>query len=326
MPMIRRASGSAEFERAAAGLDGQAFFTLAQTPGGIAYYEASLGALSDDSFLVAHEGALVLARVANQPGRVLSHFGFPVEFLSAGCADRAERKRLLREAFVEMDRIAKARGAEIVEFRTTPQNDPDGLLAAMLLGAGAEPGLEFRVQTDLSLSDDELAADMRKGHRQQTRWGDRNLQLVSIDRMAVDPATTERLRLMHAEVSGRVTRPPESWAAAEALVAQGCGGYVLGHLGGELLCGTVTLDGGDIAYYASGIYRREHFDKPLAHASVYRAMLDAKARGRRYFDVGAIRDTGAPVDAKEASIAWFKQGFSSRVVSSTIWRLNVKAT
>lgn len=324
MPMIRRTEGCAAFERAAAGLDGQAIFTLAQTAGGRAYYEASLSGLTDDSFLIERDGALVMARLTHQAGPVLTHFGFPIEILSRGRASRTEGKRMLAEAFAEIRRVAKAHAIETVELRTSHLNDPDGLLASILLGAGAEPGLEFRAEADLSLSPEELVADMRKGHRQQVRWGQKNLKLVSIDEASITRDTTDQVRIMHADVAGRVTRPAASWSAAEAMVAQGAGGYVLGYLDGELLGATIVLDGGDTAYYGTGVYRRDHFDKPLAHAALLQAMLDAKARGRRFFDVGIIRHPGGPPNDKEASIAYFKQGFSSRVTSSLVWRLNVK--
>jgi lipid II:glycine glycyltransferase (peptidoglycan interpeptide bridge formation enzyme) len=93
------------------------------------------------------------------------------------------------------------------------------------------------------------------------------------------------------------------------MIVCGRGDLVLGHYAGDLVAGTMVMDGGDTAYYASAVYDRKQFDKPLGHAPLFNAIIRAKRRGLEVFDVGEI-----PLDAdeKEMSIGYFKQGFTSR--------------
>ena len=321
MAMIRRSAQPEAFDAAAAPLLSASFFKLAHTPAGAAYYQAAVGpTYVDDSFVSEQAGVTIVVCCDGSSGKGLTRFGSPIEIFVSESGAISQKRQTLRETFGEIRRLAEARGGQAL-FRTSPSIDPNGLIASALLGAGAAPALEFRAEADLSLNEADLAADMRKGHRQQVRWGQKNLRLVSLSGASVGDDVGSTLRELHAVVAGRVTRPAESWEASHAMVVAGEGGYVLAYLGEELLGGTIALDAGDTSYYATGVYRRDHFDKPIAHACVYAAMLDAKARGRRFFDVGGIQHVGQTTNEKETSIAYFKQGFSSRVVSSVIWSL-----
>jgi hypothetical protein len=66
------------------------------------------------------------------------------------------------------------------------------------------------------------------------------------------------------------------------------------------------------AFYASGAYRRERFDKPLSHYPIYAAMISSAAAGNRWFDLGDVSLSPRMSD-KERSISYFKRGFSSHL-------------
>jgi hypothetical protein len=320
MPMIRRAQDPMAFDACLQALQPRMFYPLSFSPLGAAYYEAGVSeGFEDDSFVLEQAGALVLVCCNVRPGTTLARFGIPIEVIVGGTAGPTQRRKLLREAFGEIHRIARERGATSASFRTSDNNDPDGMVCATMLGARARPHLEFRVNVDLSIGEEALAADMRKGHRQQVRWGDKNLEIevVGQDRLTTD--LTDTLRQMHAEVAGRVTRPQASWDATHALVAADEGYYILARLGGELVGATIILEAADAAVYATGIYRREHFDKPLAHACVWRGMQESMRRGRRFFEIGIVPYEGENASEKEFAIGFFKHGFSSRIITSTLW-------
>jgi lipid II:glycine glycyltransferase (peptidoglycan interpeptide bridge formation enzyme) len=188
------------------------------------------------------------------------------------------------------------------------------------LSTAATPSLEFRAVVDLTRSDDELFGDMRKGHRQQIRWGQANMQVQVVDRTRGDRGSFDGYRELHAAAAGRITRGAESWDAMFDAIVSGSGDLVLGSINGQLVSGTLILDAGDTAYYSSGAYDRSRFDKPLAHWPLFNAILRAKKRGLRWFDVGEIGCSGS---AKEQSIAYFKSGFSSTREMSVIWTLPV---
>jgi hypothetical protein len=69
---------------------------------------------------------------------------------------------------------------------------------------------------------------------------------------------------------------------------------------------------------------RERFEHPLAHWPLFDAILRAKARGLEWFDIGELRHRDDASD-KEASIGFFKRGFTSRIEARTVWDLPIGA-
>lgn len=320
MPMVRRSRDPITFDDYICALLKRASYPLAISPLGSTYYEASLEeGYRDDSFILSQDGITILVACNVYPGTSVTRFSFPIEVIVEGAASLIKRRTLLREAFGEIHRIAQDRGAASAFFRTSQINDPTGMVVATMLGARAKPKFEFRVTADLTIGEENLAADMRKGHRQQVRWGSKNLDLEVIGRDMLTVDITENLRQMHADVAGRHTRPQSSWRAAHAIIAADEGYYILARLNGQLLGATIIFEAGDTAVYATGIYRREHFDKPLAHACVWRGMVEALRRGRRLFEIGIVPHDSEEASKKEFDIGFFKQGFSSRVVTSILW-------
>ena len=86
----------------------------------------------------------------------------------------------------------------------------------------------------------------------------------------------------------------------------------------------LVFDGTETVQYASGAYVRERFDQPLAHWPMFDAVVRAKQRGRRWFDVGEIRHR-SDVGDKEAAIGFFKRGFTNRFEARIKWDLPTDA-
>ena len=108
-------------------------------------------------------------------------------------------------------------------------------------------------------------------------------------------------------------------------IAGGGGELSLASLEGELVSGMLVVDGSTTATYASAAYDRERFEHPLAHWPLMNAILRAKDRGLRWFDIGELPHA-ADVSEKEASIAFFKQGFTDRFEVRPRWTLEVVGT
>lgn len=318
--LVRRASGM-EFPDFPDHFS-QASFGLPFVQTGVKYYESMQpGGVADLSFAIVDDaGPLAIAGCdAGVPGK-LTRFGSPLEIWWRDGLDPMARRRLTRDLIGELTRAIGAAGMESAWLRTNDRLDPDGALAGRLADMGAEWALALRAVMDLSWSDDALLDDMRKGHRQQVRWGRDHLAMETVDAQAPDRLRFDRYRALHAEVAGRVTRGDASWDAMFELIAAGEGDLLLASLNGELVGGTLILDGGGTAYYASGAYKREHFDKPLSHYPVYLAAQRARERGQRRFDVGESVGGGIDMsDEKQRSIGRFKSGFAGGADASILW-------
>lgn len=304
----------------------QSSFALPFTPRGRAYYAAAYSdATQDLSFGFADaDGWAALVPCNAARGDILTWYEFPIEIWVRPGLSLTKMRRLARDVLGTLRQRARSVGA--VQIRLREAHDPllNGVLSALLLEKELVAAPSFAVLVDLALPDDELLAAMRSGHRQQIRAGEKFMQLVHVDAGNLDAALFDSYRQLHADVAGRVTRPQASWDRMFDLVAAGEGHLVLSYWQDHLLGGTLMLDAGDVSYYSSGAYRRQHFDKPLAHYPLYAAIQRARARGRRQVHVGEVIPPALMDSAKERSINSFKLGFSGRVLPSRIWTIGAQ--
>lgn len=320
--LIRRAKHAALLDALTAAANWGGFFRLPLSDRGRAYYSAiHLEDGSDSSFGFERDGQIVAMIECDMIGGQLGRFGLPLEMRVDPGLDYPARRKVAVEAVSEFKRLVKEKAIPAATIRISDQLDPDGLLLGILIAEGASCRLEMRAEIDLTLDEQALFDDLRKGHRQQVRWGDQHLTFSTVDAVNPDRAAFESYRRFHADVSGRVTRNAESWDAMFAAITAGQGDLIFGFLDGMLVSGTLVMDGGGTAYYASGVYHREYFDKPLGHASLFRAVLRSKARGLQFFDVGELPVRRDDLPEKELKIGFFKRGFTNRTVSSHILAL-----
>jgi GNAT acetyltransferase-like protein len=319
MQLIRSSRSRAEIEPVLDGAGWRMFHELPFGAHGRAYYRAVAGAdLDDQTFAFRDEHGFAALVECNVAGGSLGNFGFAIEpRLRTGLAHDVQRQ-LVVDILAELRRVAVERGAATVRLRSAAQNDPYGLLLGHAAEEGARAEVELRAVADLAQGREALLADLRAGHRRHVRWGADNMRLVGVDASAPDHAAFESFRSLHAEVAGRVTRRAESWDEMYRAIVAGCGDLVLAYLEGRLVGGTLVLDGPRTAYYASGAYRRELFDKPLSHVTMFEAIVRSAGRGRAYFDVGDLPARDSGVSGKELDIGHFKRGFCSRTLTSIL--------
>lgn len=170
--------------------------------------------------------------------------------------------------------------------------------------------------TDLDMPEAEIRRNLRKSYKSLVNWGLRNLDLSLIDRDNPDHAAFCEVRDFHRAVAGRSTRSDRTWELQFEMIREGEGYAVLGRLAGRLVAASMVTHGRRAAYYGVGIYDRELMaeGKPIGHASVYRAMLHARALGLREFILGDVTARG---EHKADNIALFKKGFSTRLLSES---------
>ncbi len=285
------------------------------------YYSAVSGSdFRQHSFLFSDsDGIAASVECDNSSHPKLTRFGSPIHiWLRSGLSQDACRK-VTRDIISELATVGRDEDFSHALIQTSHVNDPLGMVAARLIKEEADAHIEVRSQVLLTFDDDDLLRDLRKGHRQQVRWGEKNLAIQAVDKSNPDREQFNAFKTLHAEVAGRVTRAPQSWEITFDAICRGEGDLILALLDGTLIGGTLILDAGDCAYYASGAYRRDYFDKPLSHFPLFCAFQRARARGRKRFDVGMIFETGKSMDDKERAIANFKSGFTSHTSSAINW-------
>jgi len=301
----------------AAHLNGPAFAAVDAHPFtgefGRRYYPAVFGdRRRDESFTIDDGGVTRLLVICTTGEGVLDWYGMPIRmFARAGTSlDPA----IVETALAHLDTLAGKHAASQIAILEMP-----GLpLMAQCHGHGYHATEHDFASADLTGGEAGLRKGLRKSFKSLLNWGKRNLALEIYGKPNADHAVFKRYQDFHAQVAGRVTRAPESWKVMADWIARGHGELVLGSLNGELVTGTMVVDGTEAAYYASGVYDRNRFDKPLAHWPLWLGMLHAGERGMRVFDIGEIPRAGA-ADAKEVNIGYFKRGFATALAMRTVW-------
>jgi len=277
--------------------------------------------LDERSFVVADAGAPALLVQCSVHQGVLSHYGFPVRFQFRPGLTAAEARKCAGFALAHIDESAPAAGIREARISGGPA---DGLLSPVdrvCLDRFGRPEVRMRAEADLSRPEAALRRDVRESYRSLINWGRRNLRLVYINAENRDRDLMDAYAEFHARTAGRVIHREATWAALFRRIGEGAGELTMGYLdSGKLVSSSMVVDGDHTALYFSAVYDRRRFDKPMGHWPLFNAMLRAKARGRRYFDLGEFFARGT-VGAKEFNIGFFKRGFTSRHVAEIVWRV-----
>lgn len=194
-----------------------------------------------------------------------------------------------------------------------------------VMDAGGRCSVRHDLYVDLSLELSEIKARFRRSFRSLINSGQRHWQ-VHILRAPGNASEWEEFRRLHLEVSGRVTRSPESWQIQHAMLAADEGFLVvLRDSSGRMVGAGYFMCSADEGVYAVGAYDRSLFDKPLGHVVQYRAIEELQRRGCRWYRIGARCFPGDDVkpSAKEISISNFKEGFASHVLPGFVLTMGI---
>lgn len=256
--------------------------------------------------VIGPSGPVVRVRAALGPDQV-SLWGLPAQLF---WRDRAEPRHIHEGLAFALDHLtALAEGRRIVIGSDAAEScDP---LAALMVDRGAEGHIQASAVIDLTRPPEALKADIRDSYRSLINWGGRNLSLGLVTAAEPDRARFELFPDFHARIAGGRRRGAEYWEVYWSEINAGRAEMILGFLDdGTLAAGSIVVWGTTEAYYASGVYDRDRFDKPLGHFPLWTAITRAQAQGLARFDLGDIPPRGH-ADDKEVSIAFFKRGFTS---------------
>ncbi len=284
------------------------------------YYPVVFGdALAEASFAVTEgERPVGLVQCSVMDG-VLSHYGFPIRFFLDQGLTPGERRKCVSAAFRHIEEMAEGSGFATARVSGGLGNGFLSPVDQACLDRAGRPEVRIRAEADLSLDEDALRRDVRDSYRSLINRGRRDLELAYVNPDNPDPRMFDDYRLFHARVAGREVHGKAVWSTMFDHIAEGGGELCMGYAeDGELVAGTMVMEEPDTTLYFSAVYDRERFDKPIGHWPLFDAMIRAKGRGRRHFDLGEVFPRGT-VSAKEFNIGFFKKGFTSRQVAETVW-------
>jgi hypothetical protein len=285
-------------------------------------YPTVAPAHEDVSFQVAGPaGAVVRVRATKGPEQV-SFWGLPAVLAWKAGAEPRHVRDALGAALDHLTATAKACGASRLVIGTNAAEACDPL-SALLADRGAEGTISASAMADLTLSAEALRADIRDSYRSLTNWGSRNLRLAFVNASNPERALFDLFPDFHARIAGGRRRGEEYWQVYWEEITAGKAEMALGFLeDGTLAAGSIVVWAGGTAYYASGVYDRDKFDKPLGHWPLWNTILRARDMGLTRFDLGEIPARGK-AEEKEISIAFFKRGFTSGRSLRIRWELGV---
>ena len=268
--------------------------------------------------VVGPQGPVLLARCTGLSDS-LSFYGLPMVLALKDALSAKESKKVMNVALDHVQALGREWGATQAVIGGKVQAEAD-LLASLCVDRQAKGETRAWIVADLSQDAGLLKRDVRDSYRSLINWGERNITLHSVTGDAPDRDKFDLFPAFHAKISGR-PRGADYWEVYWREILAGKAELLLGWLeDGTLVSGSIVVGAGQTAYYASGVYARDQFDKPLGHWPLWQAMVRAQAQGYAWFDAGEIADHWHCSD-KEANIAFFKRGFSSRRYLRMQWVL-----
>ncbi|MDC0134426.1 hypothetical protein OAI36_00055 [Alphaproteobacteria bacterium] len=172
--------------------------------------------------------------------------------------------------------------------------------------------VNYELYVDLTLSIDDLRKSIRKSYKPLVSSGLKDWDVTVLDQYC--EKTWNRFRELHKSVSGRVTRPIESWNIQHNAIESGDAFlvYVSGR-DGEMVGGGLFDMSGNEANYSVATYKKSLSDQPLGHLVQYHALLTLKEKGRSRYYIGSrfYREELPGVTEKQVNISSFKAGFST---------------
>lgn len=282
------------------------------------YYPAVFGSQATDASFAVVDGVEPLLFVPCSVGPTgLNYYGMPIKLFERAGAPKDVIARAVQLAFDEFDSVISRNNLLCASIADTECGIELSAIGKQCLNRKATATLCLSGFCELE-DPDQLRRSLRKSYRSLVNWGRANLAIEYVNCDHPDRELFNRYQSFHRNIAGRSTRSQKSWDVMFERLVAGGGELILGSLSdGELAAGTMIVDGTEVSNYASGVYDRAKFDKPLAHWPLWLAMTRSRERGMRQFDLGDLPISG--VSQKELDIGYFKRGFASKISTWIRW-------
>ncbi|MEK7244557.1 MAG: GNAT family N-acetyltransferase, partial [Pseudomonadota bacterium] len=260
----------------------------------------------DRSFVVAGEAGPAVAVAATAQDNEISMLGLPAVVALSRDLDAPAAAKALAVAFEHLDRIGAADGAGLARVRGG-EAGCFGPLDNACIARLSKPVARMHAVVDLGGGEEAIRRGLRDSYRSLVNWGRKQLVMTYVNRDHPDRTAFDAFPAFHSRVAGAGARAADYWNVIWEEIARGDAELSLGRLAdGSLVAGTLTAFAGGCAYYASGVYDRDRFEKPLGHWPVFDALVRAGRRGIARYDLGEVHPRGAALD-KEVQIGFFKK-------------------
>ena len=235
------------------------------------------------------------------------------------------RRQVTRAVYRQIDELAAANRVQRVSFRISPpapffwrftHPKPNPLLR----DGFADVSLLTQV-IDLSLPEEQLLREMRKGHRADIKRAEKHMTGSVLDSSNITADAFDRYRLLHHKAAGRITRPLKTFELMYKWIQEGFAALSCATLEGKDIGFALISVYKDGAYYSSGCVDPEFNHLPVGHLLQWRAMHWLKAHKIRHYEIGIQLLSSQPhsiVSEKEWNISFFKRGFGGFTVPA--WR------
>ncbi len=225
------------------------------------------------------------------------------------------RKALIDRCLTVLEALCKLTDQKVLRcVEYVDDRGVDGWHRKLMERGATVRSVAHELFVDLSMSTEDIKANLRKSYKSLLSMGDRLWQSGIFARVGHD--VFDEFRQLHFQVSGRATRSVETWNILEQAI--NCGDaflVVLRDDKGNMVGGGLFYISRTEGLYAVGVYDRSLFDKPLGHIVQMKAIEHMKTLGLRWHKLGERfyqGDSNTPTE-KELSIAHFKEGFATHM-------------
>ena len=215
--------------------------------------------------------------------------------------------------------LGKQNNCLFIRFR--PQQLESSELRNTVESLGAKPSpmhltADLTLQLDLTLSDEELMAAMRKNHRSSIRKADK---LGITTTVSSDPQEMEEFYAHQLELATRHKFVPFSKVfftkQFEAFLKRGEVSFIHSRTAeGELLASAFVIFYNSEAVYHYGVSTDANRSLPGSYAGQWRAIQEAKARGCTRYNFWGIAPEDQP-NHRFAGVSLFKRGFGGMEIN-----------
>lgn len=219
--------------------------------------------------------------------------------------------------FAKVKQIAREHKVDFIRFR--PQELESVELRGLVARAGARPSqmhltADLTLQLDLTLSEEELLAQMRKNHRSAIKKS-QNFNIIV--EHTNNPDEIQRFYENQVALAQRHGFVPFSYdflyEQFKAFVTDDQVLLFHAYHEGKLLASAFVLFYNGEAVYHYGISTDENAKLPGSYACQWAAILEAKNRGCKIYNFWGIAPEGA-VSHRFAGVTLFKTGFGGKAV------------
>lgn len=226
-------------------------------------------------------------------------------------------EKQVSEAITEVKKTAKQEKCGFVRLRPQLLDTPENLAIMKKTGAKLAPwylAAEHTVIIDLTPSEEELMAKMRRQTRYEVRRADKlgvkvtksNSEEIFKEFHKVQVKTAKRQHFIPPDSKTLMAERKAFGKNAQIYVAKSAEGEPIAY-------GLILVDGDEAEYYeaASTDLNRK---LPGAHALIWKAIRDLKKQGVKRFNLWGIAPPGQP-NHKFSGVTTFKKGFGGDVVA-----------